>query len=328
MNLRRREFITLLGGATAAWPLVARGQEPLMPLVGLLSIASSGADTSSTAGFRQGLREAGFVEGRNVAIEYRWAEGHFDRLSALAADLVSRRAAVIFVNGPPAVRAVMAATTTIPVVFSMGEDPIKEGVVTSINQPGGNVTGFTTFTNQLFSKRIGLLAEMVPTAAVLGLLVNPNNPNADPDAADARGAASALGRQLEVLTARTENDFEAVFAALREGHIGALCVGVDGLFRERREVLFALAARHGVPTMYERREFPVSGGLMSYGIDHVDGWRQAGLYVGRVLKGAKPAELPVVQATKIEFVINLKTAKALGLTVPPSLLATADEVIE
>jgi putative ABC transport system substrate-binding protein len=326
--MRRRDFITLLSGTAAAWPLAARGQELVMPLVGLLSIASSGADTSSTAGFRQGLREAGFVEGRNVAIEYRWGEGRIDRLPALAADLVNRRAAVIFINGPPAVRAVMAVTMTIPIVFSMGEDPVKEGVVTSLNRPGGNVTGFTTFTNQLFPKRIGLLSEAVPTTAVLGLLVNPNNPNADPDAADAQRAATALGRRLEVLTARTENDFETVFGTLRERHIGALCVGVDGLFRERREALVALAARHGIPTMYERREFPVSGGLMSYGIDHVDGWRQAGLYVGRVLKGAKPADLPVVQATKIEFVINLKTAKALTIDIPPGIWASADEVIE
>jgi putative ABC transport system substrate-binding protein len=324
--MKRREFIALVGGA-ASWPFVARGQQPVTPLVGLFSVGSSGANTYSMPGFRQGLSETGFDEGRTVAIEYRWGEGRFDRLPAFAIDLVNRRAAVIFANGPPAVRAAMAATTTIPIVFSMGEDPVKEGVVASLNRPSGNVTGFTTFTNQLFSKRLSLLADTAPTA-VLGLLINPNNPNAYPDAGDAQLAAKGLGRQLEVLTATTENDFEAVFAAIRERHIGALCVGVDGLFRERRAVLVALAASYKIPTMYERREFPVSGGLMSYGTDDRDNWRQAGLYVGRILKGAKPSDLPVVQATKIEFVINLKTAKALGLTIPPGVQSIADEVID
>jgi putative ABC transport system substrate-binding protein len=327
--MRRREFIALMGGVAASsllWPRVTRAQQPAVPVVGLLSAQFPGSSAPMVSGFRQGLSEARYVEGRNVTIEYRWAEGRYDRLPALAADLVRHRVAVIFGNSPPTVRAAKAASATIPIVFSIGEDPVKEGLVASLNRPGGNVTGFSIFTNQLFGKRLGLLRDIVPKAAVLGLLVNPNNPNADPDARDAQVAADALGRQLEVLKAATERDLEAAFTAMVQRQVGALAVGVDASFLDRREQLAALAARHAVPAIYERREYADSGGLMSYG-SPVD-WRPAGVYVGRILKGEKPADLPVQQATKFEFVINLKTAKALGLEIPPGVLAIADAVIE
>ena len=326
--MNRREFITIVGGAAAAWPLTSRAQQSTMPVIGFLAVSSAAGDVLSLGGFKQGLSEAGFIEGRNVTVEYRWAESQFDRLPALAADLVRRQVSVIFANGPPSVTATKAATTSIPIVFSMGEDPVKEGLVASMSRPGGNITGFSTFTNQLFAKRLGLLKDAVPAASTFALLVNPNNPNAEPDAKDAATAASALGRRLEVLTARRESDFASVFAAIAERQIGALCVGVDGLFRAHSPQLVALSARHRVPTIYDRREFPAVGGLASYGANYVDAWRQAGVYVGRVLKGEKPADLPVQQATKLELVINLGTAKALGVEFPPGVLAIADEVIE
>jgi putative ABC transport system substrate-binding protein len=330
--MRRREFGTLLGGAAASsslWPLAAPAQQRALPVIGFLSHGSAVVRAPLVAGFRQGLNEAGFVEGRNVAFEYRWAEDQFDRLPGLATDLVRRPVAVIFANGPPSVRAAKAATATIPIVFSMGEDPITEGVVSGFTRPEGNVTGFSFFTNQLFGKRLGLLHDIVPKAAMFALLVNPNNPNAEPDAKDAQVAADALGRQLFVLKAWTERDFEPAFAAMVERKVGGLVVGVDAsLFSERRAQLIALAARHAIPAMYHDCQYPDSGGLMSYGASQVDSWRQAGGYVGRILKGDKPADLPVQQSTRFEFVINLKTAKALGLDIPPGILAIVDEEVE
>jgi putative ABC transport system substrate-binding protein len=325
--MRRREFITLLGGAAAAWPLAARAQQPI-PVIGLLFIATPGGWALPMTGLRRGLEEFGYVEGRNITVEQRWAESQFDRLPALAADLIHRQVAVIFAGGPPAVRAAKSQTATIPIVFFMGEDPIKEGLVASFNRPGGNITGVTNFQNQLFGKQLGLLREIAPRATAFAFLVNPNNPNAEPDSKDAQAAADAIGLKLLVLTTKTESDLEPAFAAMVEQRVGGLLVGVDSLFFDQRERLFALASSHAIPAIYNRREYTVAGGLMSYGANAVDAWRQAGVYVGRILKGEKPADLPVIQSVKFEFVINLKTAKALGLTIPSGLLAIADEVIE
>jgi putative ABC transport system substrate-binding protein len=328
--MRRREFIMLLGGA-AAWPLAARGQaqqtEP--PLVGYLGAFSARVEAvSRMPGFKLGLSQTGNIEGQNVRIEYRYADGQFDRLPALAEDLVRRKPAAIMAGGPPSVRALKASTATIPIVFNMGEDPVKERLVASLNRPGGNITGISYFTNLLFGKRLQLLNEIVPKPAPLALLVNPNNPNAEPDSQDARAAAAALGRELLVLRAIDERGIEETFSALVEQRIGGLVVGVDGLFFDRRNQIFALAIRHAIPAMYERREFPDAGGLMSYGTDQRENSRQCGIYVGRILKGEKPADLPVLQPTKFEFVINLRIAKVLGLNIPPGMLAIADEVIE
>jgi putative ABC transport system substrate-binding protein len=323
--VQRRSFLTLLGGAAAAWPLAAGAQQRAMPVVGFLNLGYP--SSSRPAGLLEALSEHGYVEGRSVAFEYRWAEGQFDRLPALAADLVRRRVAVIVTVSPPGVVAAKAASATIPIVFSMGQDPVKEGLVASLNRPGGNTTGFTTFSNQLVPKRLELLRELVPKAAVLGLLVNPSNPNSDPDIRDVQAAADAFGLRLAVLTASTEGELEMAFAAAAQQQLGALLVGVDTLFRNRREHIVALAARHAVPAIYERRDFVDAGGLMSYGTIDDDG-RQIGIYIARILKGAKPADLPVQQPTKFQFVLNLKTAKALRLEVPTSILLRTDEVIE
>jgi putative ABC transport system substrate-binding protein len=278
--------------------------------------------------FLQALSEAGFAEGRNIAFEFRFASGQFDRLPALAADLVRQRVDLIYTAGLPPALAAKAATATIPIVFAMGEDPVKEGVVASLARPGGNVTGFTGFSNQLIAKRLELLHQAVPKATTIAFLVNPNRPNAAPDTADAQAAAVAHGLSLRVLAARSERDFEEAFATISQERIGGLLVGVEPFFWARRKELAALAARHAVPAAYDRNIFPAVGGLMSYGTNYEEGDRITGNYVGRILKGAKPSDLPVVQSTKFELVINLKTAKALGLTIPETLLATADEVIQ
>jgi ABC-type uncharacterized transport system substrate-binding protein len=324
---KRREFITLLGGA-AAWPLAARAQQP-MPVIGFLNSLGPNDRPNLPAAFRRGLGETGFVDGRNVAIEYRFAENQHDRLPALAADLVSRKVNVIAATGGGAsVLAAMAATKTIPVVFTTAGDPVQEGYVTSLNRPGGNVTGVSWFHGLLAGKALGLLHELVPNAAVVALLVNPKLPESARTRSDAQEAARALGRQLLILDASTASEIDAAFATMRERRAGALLIGADPFFSSRLQQIVALAARDAIPAMYVNREFVEEGGLTSYGNDTADSYRRAGVYVGRILNGASPADLPVDQATKFEFLINLRTAKKLGLEVPPGLSARADEVIE
>jgi ABC-type uncharacterized transport system substrate-binding protein len=324
----RRAFITLLSGA-AAWPLAARAQQRPMPVIGFLRPGSPEPNAHLVAAFRRGLGEIGYVEGRNVSVQYRWAHNNDDRLPELAADLVRLRVSVIVAPGSTAAAvAAKSATTTIPIVFSAGGDPVQLGLVASLNRPGGNVTGVGSMSGELGAKRLGLLQELVPRAARFAVLTNPNNPLAKAYVTDVQTAAAAIGRQIEVLTATTTNDIDTAFAVLVERRVDALLVGLDPLFVSRRVQLATLAARHAVPAIYPFREDAEAGGLMSYGPSNTDLVRQAGIYTGRILKGEKPADMPILRATRFDFIINLTTAKALGLDVPPTLLARADEVIE
>jgi putative tryptophan/tyrosine transport system substrate-binding protein len=325
--VRRREFIAALGGAAAALPLVARAQQPTMPVIGFLNTRAPGQDVHLLAAFRQGLKEAGYVEGQNVAVEYRFAEGRNERLPGMAADLVRRQVAVIAANGP-AVVAAKAATAAIPIVFSVGLDPVATGLVASLNRPGGNLTGDTILFDEVGPKRLELMRELIPTAAIVAVLINPAYPTAEVQSRDLHAAARILGLELRVLHASGERDLDAAFATLVKMRAGALVIGNDSFFNSRSEQLAALMIRHAVPTIFQTREFAAAGGLASYGGSIKDSYRQVGVYTGRILKGEKPADLPVQQTTKVELIVNLKTAKALGITVPPTLLARADEVIE
>jgi ABC-type uncharacterized transport system substrate-binding protein len=326
-QLKRREFITLLGGA-AAWPLAARAQQQPMLVVGVLGAGSPTVYLELLAAFRQGLKGTGYVEGENVAIETSWAEGQFDRLPQLAANLVQRRVAVMVTTGVTSTRAAKAASSTIPLVFLSQDDPVKLGFVASFNRPGGNATGMSLLTGALMGKRLELVRQLMPGSAPVAYLTNPSTRESEPYLMDAQAAARAIGQQIIVLNASRENEIDTAFSTLVQQRVGALIVSTDGYFYSRRDQIVALSARHRVPTIYDRREFAVAGGLVSYGTHVVDAYRQIGIYAGRILKGEKPADLPVVQPTKFELVINLKTAKALGLEVPPTLLALADEVIE
>ena len=326
---KRREFIRLLGSGAAVWPLAAHAQQPRMPVIGFLSSRSADDSARAVVAFRQGLAEAGYVEGRNVAIEFRWAQGQFDRLPALAAELVHRPVTVLAaVAGAQTPRAAMAATTTIPIVFGIGEDPVKEGLVPNLNRPGTNVTGATFFTALLGPKRLGLLRDLAPGVEAIALLVNQNSSQGQWQIKDVQETARGLGQRLVVFNGGSDGEIDVAFASLASQHVGALLVGADPFFDPRRAHLIALAARYAVPALYHFRDFPLEGGLLSYGASIAQLYQQVGVYVGRILKGDKPADLPVMLPSKFELVINLKTAKALRLTIPPGVLAIADEVIE
>jgi ABC-type uncharacterized transport system substrate-binding protein len=326
--VKRREFIALVG-TTAAWPFLGRAQQAGMPVIGFLHFASAETYAHLVAAFLQALRESAFVEGQNVRIEYRWANGEYDRLPALAVDLVNQQVAAIVAGGVLAAQAATAATTTIPIVFNSGVDPVTVGIVASLSRPGGNVTGVSSITLELGVKRLELLLEVMPKARVVALLINPDNPGGEREVTEVtEAAARALGLEIRKLRARNERDLDAAFTGLKTSPVDALIVGNDGYFTHRREQITNLGARQGVPTIYPRREFVAAGGLISYSNSLADAYRLVGIYVAKILKGAKPVDLPVVQPTKFELVINLTTAKALGLTIPQSILLRADEVIE
>jgi putative ABC transport system substrate-binding protein len=325
--MRRRKFITLVGGA-AAWPFVARAQHSAMPAVGFLNSGSAQAQAQVAAAYRRGLGEAGFIEGKNVSTEYLYADGRYDRLPQMAADLIGRNIAVILAGGPPAARAAKNATSTVPIVFTSGDDPIRADLVSSLNHPGGNITGVHIFFTGLEAKKLGLLRDIIPQGGPVAALVNPSFPTVDIQTAELRSAAKALGQDIQIVNATNEQELDAAFASMAQSRINALLVGADPFFASRRDQIVSLASRHAIPAVYEQRAFTTAGGLMSYGTNITDAYRQAGVYAGRILRGEKPGNLPVVQSTKFEFVVNLKTAKALGLTFPAGILAIADEVIE
>jgi putative tryptophan/tyrosine transport system substrate-binding protein len=328
--VKRREFITLIGGAAAAaWPLSARAQQPAMPVIGFIDSGSPAAFAGRLTKFRAGLGEGGYIEGRNVVIEYRWAEGHYEHLPALADDLVRRQVSVITATGSPnAAKAAQAVTSSIPIVFANGGDPVKLGLVASLNRPTGNATGVSFYNSALVGKRLEVLHELVPTARVLGFIANPDNPNTVSDLTDAQIAARALGLDIAVERAKSEAEFAPAFAKLIGNRVDAIVVNNDAFFSSRYDQLVAIAAEYRIPTMYYLRSFVAAGGLISYGTDVEDMYRQAGVYTARILNGVKPADLPVMLPTKFQFIVNLKTAKTLGLTVPLTLQASADEVIE
>jgi putative ABC transport system substrate-binding protein len=327
--MRRRDFVTLLGGSAMAWPLAVQAQQAAMPVIGYLGIWSAESDASRLTGLRRGLNETGYVEGRNLTIEYRWGGNQPDRLPALAAELVQIPVAVIVTPGHLSTLAAKAATTTIPIVFGVGADPVQHGLVASLNRPGGNLTGFNQFNAELVAKGLSLLHELVPGTPTIGFLENPNNPIVDElTTRDVLAAAPAIGIRIQVLKATTDREIETAFESLVQARTGALLVGNDAFFNSRIEQIVALAAHHGIPAMYASPEFIVAGGLISYGASLTEAYRQLGLYSGRILKGEKPADLPVIQASKFELVINFKTARALGLAIPAKLLALADQVIE
>jgi putative tryptophan/tyrosine transport system substrate-binding protein len=327
--VRRREFITLVSGVIVACPVVACAQQqPTMPVIGFLHYGSAKAYAHIVSAVRQGLRESGFIEGQNVAVEYRWADGQYDRLPALAGELVQRQVLAIVAAGVVAAEAAKAATTTIPIVFSSGADPIAAGIVASLNRPGGNATGVSVIAQELAAKRLQLLRELVPHTRLIAMLINPDNPGGGTEFGDVEAAARALGLQLRKVTATNESEINAAFVAIATPRVDGLIVGQDGYFVQQRDQIAGLAARYGIPAIYAFREHVVAGGLISYASSLADGYRQVGLYVGKILNGAKPADLPVIQPTKFELIINLKTANALTLPIPPLLLARADEVIE
>ncbi len=327
--MRRRDFVRLFGGAAAAWPLIARAQQSATRTIGYLSPRSSGVEADLLAAFRKGLSEAGYVEGRNLAIEYRWAEGQYDRLPSLAADLTRRRVAVIATSGgPQPARAARAAAPTIPIVFLSGSDPVQDGLVSSLNRPGGNVTGISVFTTSLGPKRLEILRELVPKGGAIAFLVNPSSQIAEVQVKEIQEAARAIGQQIYVLNASTESEIDRAFAILVQRKASGLLMSADTFFQVQREQLVALASRHAVPTMYEWREFVTAGGLVSYSTARSDAYYQCGVYIGRILNGVKPGDLPVIRSTKFELVFNLKTAKKLGLNISRDFLARVDEVIQ